>query len=230
MSDKMIGVLAGMGPRSTSPFLELLLDQCQEQYGARYDMDYPHILIYSLPTPFYIDREINEAELKQAIREGLEKLQEWGADLIGIPCNTAHAYFDFITKNTSVPVLNMIDETVRGIPAGSKVTLFSTGMTRKSGLYQKGLREIGCEFLFREEWQKTVDEIIRGIKDGDDPEILRQMWKDLTAEARKAGAGKIIIGCTDLTVLSAGEESETDFIDSATALAKSLVRRYLEIR
>jgi len=43
MTHSSIGILAGMGPRSTAPFLELVLDQCQIQYGAKYDIDYPHI-------------------------------------------------------------------------------------------------------------------------------------------------------------------------------------------
>lgn len=32
-----------MSPRSTSPFLEMVLDQCQIQYNAKYDIDYPNI-------------------------------------------------------------------------------------------------------------------------------------------------------------------------------------------
>jgi aspartate/glutamate racemase len=31
----IIGILAGMGPRSTGPFLDLIVDECQRQYGAR---------------------------------------------------------------------------------------------------------------------------------------------------------------------------------------------------
>jgi len=35
MTKGIIGILAGMGPRSTAPFLELVLDQCHAlQFGA----------------------------------------------------------------------------------------------------------------------------------------------------------------------------------------------------
>lgn len=47
-----LGVLAGMGPRSTAPFIDMLVDECQKQYGARFDIDYPKMHIISLPTPF----------------------------------------------------------------------------------------------------------------------------------------------------------------------------------
>jgi len=31
---RLIGILAGMGPRSTAPFVDMLVDECQRQYGA----------------------------------------------------------------------------------------------------------------------------------------------------------------------------------------------------
>lgn len=37
MNDCMIGILAGMGPRSTAPFIDLVVNECQLQYGAKYD-------------------------------------------------------------------------------------------------------------------------------------------------------------------------------------------------
>ncbi|WBV23599.1 MULTISPECIES: hypothetical protein [Pantoea] len=36
-----IGVLAGMGPRSTAPFIDMLVTDCQVGYGAKYDLDFP---------------------------------------------------------------------------------------------------------------------------------------------------------------------------------------------
>lgn len=47
MNENIIGILAGMGPRSTSQFIDLIIDECQTQYGAKYDEDFPKIMIYS---------------------------------------------------------------------------------------------------------------------------------------------------------------------------------------
>ena len=33
-----MGILAGMGPHSTAPFLELVIAECQRQYGAADDI------------------------------------------------------------------------------------------------------------------------------------------------------------------------------------------------
>lgn len=42
-----------MGPRSTIPFVDMVVDECALlQYGAVYDMDFPAMLIYSLPVTY----------------------------------------------------------------------------------------------------------------------------------------------------------------------------------
>jgi aspartate racemase len=46
MKKGSIGILAGMGPRSTTPFLELVIDQCQIQYGAHYDIFTSNALLH----------------------------------------------------------------------------------------------------------------------------------------------------------------------------------------
>lgn len=38
----MIGVFAGMGPKSTGPFVDKVVDQCQKIFGAINDIDFPH--------------------------------------------------------------------------------------------------------------------------------------------------------------------------------------------
>ncbi len=41
----LIGILAGMGPRSTAPFVDLLVSECPRQYGAHEDVDYPRVAV-----------------------------------------------------------------------------------------------------------------------------------------------------------------------------------------
>lgn len=58
MPENIIGILAGMGPRSTAPFIDLVIDECQRQYGAQNDIDFPSMMIYSLPAPCYVDAAV----------------------------------------------------------------------------------------------------------------------------------------------------------------------------
>lgn len=114
MNEKLIGVLAGMGPKSTAPFVNLVVDECQRQYGAKYDEEFPPMMIYSLPTPFYIDRPINHELMKSTIIKGLQKLESVGASFIAMPCNSAHIYFKDLQDSINIPLLNIIEETEIG--------------------------------------------------------------------------------------------------------------------
>lgn len=121
----MIGILAGMGPKSTGPFVDTVVAGCQTIYKAKHDMDFPHMMIYSCPTPFYMDRPIDHEAMKKAIIEGAQKLESTGVEFIAMPCNTAHLYFEELQRSLSVPILNIVDETLQAIPENTKESLFS---------------------------------------------------------------------------------------------------------
>ena len=87
-STPTIGILAGMGPRSTAPFIDLVVTECQNQYGARDDIDFPKMLICSQPAPFYEDRPVDHAALEAAILDGLHTLENAGASFLAMACNT----------------------------------------------------------------------------------------------------------------------------------------------
>ncbi|MTI57903.1 aspartate/glutamate racemase family protein [Geosporobacter ferrireducens] len=228
MEQPMIGILAGMGPRSTSPFLELVLDQCQVQYNAKHDMDYPHIMIYSLPTPFYIDREIDHSRMKDTIIEGLRKLESTGVRIIAMPCNSAHVYYKELKKAISIPLLDIIEETVKCLPnTKQRITVFATETTIKSGLYQKGIISAGHEFIFLEAWQPKINSIITSIKMKKDRDSINSSWKELINEVKGKCVDGIVIACTDLSILSSLNQG-LNMYDSSEALAKSLVERYIE--
>ncbi|HLF03129.1 MAG TPA: aspartate/glutamate racemase family protein, partial [Anaerolineales bacterium] len=89
-----IGILAGMGPRSTAPFVDLVVTECQRQYGATRDLDFPPMMIYALPAPFDLDRPLDHEALRSAIGEGLRRLEATGVAFIAMPCNSAHIYYD----------------------------------------------------------------------------------------------------------------------------------------
>jgi aspartate racemase len=165
MNDRLIGILAGMGPRSTAPFIDLVVDECQLQYGAKYDEEFPKMMIYSLPTPFYIHKPIDHELMEKTIIEGLKKLESTGVDFIAMPCNSAHIYFKNLKEAINVPLLNIVEETVGQLPSVSqKVTLFSTVSTFDSGIYQEGIIKSGHEFIFKNHWQPLLNSLIQSIK------------------------------------------------------------------
>ncbi|WMM25465.1 amino acid racemase [Tissierella sp. MB52-C2] len=225
---KSIGILAGMGPRSTSPFLESVLDQCQIQYGAKHDIDYPHIMIYSLPTPFYLDRPIDHKLMRETIIEGIQHLESTGVSCIAMPCNSAHIYFDELKEKISIPLLNIVEETMKKVDSNKKITIFATESTFNSELYQKGILNSDNQFIFRSDWQKKINIIIQMIKENKEISEVNLYWNELVKDAIAEDIDDIIIACTDLSILKNKFKNEVNFIDSSHALAESLIKEYLK--
>ncbi|MCU4785166.1 amino acid racemase [Bacillus cereus] len=218
----MIGILAGMGPKSTGPFVDTVVAECQTIYGAKHDMDFPHMMIYSCPTPFYMDRPIDHEAMKKAIIEGAQKLESTGANFIAMPCNTAHLYFEELQRSLSIPILNIVDETLKAIPETAKrVALLATEATVQSGIYQDGIAKRNIEYIHYEQWQESINQIITYIKSGE-VEEARELWSALVLQL-KDEVDTAIIACTDLNVVA-----NEDFVDSSQCLAKAVVRMYVE--
>ncbi|MBP0815764.1 aspartate/glutamate racemase family protein [Bacillus anthracis] len=217
----MIGILAGMGPKSTGPFVDTVVAECQTIYGAKHDMDFPHMMIYSCPTPFYMDRPIDHEAMKKAIIEGAQKLESTGAGFIAMSCNTAHLYFEELQQSLSIPILNIVDETLKAIPETAKrVALLETEATVQAGIYQDGIAKRNIEYIHYEQWQESINQIITYIKSGE-VEEARELWSALVLQL-KDEVDTAIIACTDLNVVAS-----EDFVDSAQCLAKAGVRMYL---
>lgn len=217
----MIGILAGMGPKSTGPFVDTVVAECQTIHGAKHDMDFPHMMIYSCPTPFYMDRPIDHEAMKKAIIEGAQKLESTGAGFIAMSCNTAHLYFEELQQSLSIPILNIVDETLKAIPETAKrVALLETEATVQAGIYQDGIAKRNIEYIHYEQWQESINQIITYIKSGE-VEEARELWSALVLQL-KDEVDTAIIACTDLNVVAS-----EDFVDSAQCLAKAVVRMYL---
>ncbi|MEK5250487.1 amino acid racemase [Bacillus sp. FSL R9-9530] len=216
----MIGILAGMGPKSTGPFVDTVVAGCQTIYGAKHDIDFPHMMIYSCPTPFYMDRPIDHAAMKKAIIEGAQRLESTGVDFIAMPCNTAHLYFEELQRSITIPILNIVVETLKAIPENTKrVALLATEPTVQASIYQDGITKRNIEYIHNEQWQEMINQIITCIKGGEIEEA-RKLWSLLVLQL-KDEVDTAIIACTDLNVVVS-----EDFVDSAQCLAKAVVRIY----
>ncbi|ACM14993.1 aspartate/glutamate racemase family protein [Bacillus paranthracis] len=217
----MIGILAGMGPKSTGPFVDTVVAECQTIYGAKHDIDFPHMMIYSCPTPFYMDRPIDHEAMKKAIIKGTQKLESTGVDFIAMPCNTAHLYFEELQQSLSIPILNIVDETLQTIPKNVKrVALLATEATVQAGIYQDGITKRDIQYIHHEKWQEMINQIITWIKSGE-LEEAHELWNALVLQLRDE-VDTAIIACTDLNVVAS-----EDFVDSSQCLAKAVVRMYV---
>jgi len=228
MNPKTIGILAGMGPRSTAPFVDLVVTECQKQYGARHAEDFPHMLIYSLPAPFYVDRPVDHERAKRVVKEGLQRLENTGVDFIAMPCNTAHGYYSSLAASVRVPLLNIITEACGALQNFQRIAICATETTVNYGLYQQGIVAAGKEPLPTDAIQSKVTQLIAGIIAGNDCSQMRALWNEIVGTAVQQRADAILVACTEINALGSLEDHRIAIADATVALAQATVRKYLE--
>ena len=156
-----------------------------------------------------------------------DELEGAGADVIAIPCNTAHYFYEGISADSSVPIINIVRQTVIfckriGI---RRVGILATEGTVASGSYSEifGMAGIECVVPDVDE-QKIISDIIYGqIKKGIAPYMdgFRRVSEALVAR----GCERLVLGCTELSLLKRnGALDGRIYVDSLEVLAYSSIR------
>lgn len=219
-----IGIIGGVGPIATVDFFHKLL----QQVHAEKDQDYPRIIIDSDPSiPDRTRALIGEGEnpTEHIIRIA-HNLQSAGANVLCIPCNTAHAFFEDIQDHVDIPIVNMIEavcnEITDTMPKVKNVGILATTGTRSSRLYDNALlkRKMNAIHVPDDAQKNLVMTAIygeNGIKAGnvEAPKLLLQQAIDILIQH---GAEVIILACTELPLVI--KEAPVPIIDSTMVLAK----------
>ncbi|MBQ8849677.1 MAG: amino acid racemase [Clostridia bacterium] len=225
MKNMTLGILGGLGPMSGVLFCEMLI----RHTAASADQEHLNFILSSrADTPdrtAFILGSSSEDPTPAMIAE-VKKLSAAGADIIAIPCNTAHFFYESVRQASDVPIINIIRQTVELCrqTGTRRVGVFSTEGTARSGAYESVLREAGIEYIpCTLEEQKIINEVIyENIKKGAIPDT-----KDFLSAAdalRKRGCQRIILGCTELSVFKEKTDLGEGFVDSLEVLALSAIR------
>jgi aspartate racemase len=140
--ERTLGVLGGMGPAASAEFLRLLAAAAP----AAADQEHPRVLMLSdTAIPDRTAAILGDgADPTPYIKAGLLTLTHWGADVLAMPCNTAHVFIEDILPTLPAPLIHIVDATLREAscvsPRGSWL-MASTG-TVLSGLYQRRAKEL----------------------------------------------------------------------------------------
>ena len=227
MKKPNIGILAGMGPRSTAPFIDMVVTEAQEQYGARDDTDFPKMMICSQPAPFYEDRPVDHAALEAATLEGLLDLEKAGVDFAAIACNTVHIYYPQLAAALKIPLLNMLELAVASIPKSAKtVALIASQATAEAGIYQKALNDCGFD-VATIDYQEAINHLLAATRTSRDGALFTQLWKNILNGIE---ADAVLVACLDLSAILPHAKTDLPIIDASQALARETIRQWLSIR
>ncbi|NLY70326.1 MAG: aspartate/glutamate racemase family protein [Clostridiales bacterium] len=218
--NKTLGIIGGMGPLATQYFYKKII----ELTDASCDQEHVDLIILnhaSMPDRTQLILSSRTDELYEALLYDAKKLESLSVAAIAIPCNTSHLLVDRLQEQISVPIINMIKETVRDLSKDIEcVGILATDGTIKSGLYQQSCLEVGIKpYVPSPEKQKLVMKIIYdGIKAGN--EIDYNDVIKIEGELSANGCQAAIMACTELSCFKDMYNLPNYYIDAMEVLAK----------
>ncbi|MDZ4374848.1 MAG: amino acid racemase [Phenylobacterium sp.] len=213
-----LGVLGGMGPAATLDFLS----KVQAYTPASQDQD--HIRVIADINPKAPDRNIPGSNAGAVLAEMAGGLGGAGAEVLAMPCNTAHAHADLIQRASGLPLIDMIG---LGAEAAARTGAMRVGVLGTRGalkLYREYLaaRAMGLITLPPEAQEAFMVTLYR-IKAG---EVSADVTREMQAHAdtlRKAGAEVMIAGCTEVPLVLTRQDVPIELVDPADLLARRAV-------
>jgi len=223
---KTIGILGGMGPEATADLYMKIVKICQMKYGAKYDSDYPQIVINSIPIPDVVEAERID-DVYPYLVTGMKTLETAGADFIVIACNTVQFLVSRLSKEVSIPIIGIPEETLTVAKSYGfkKIGLLATKNTIKMKTFDKEAEKFGMSILIPTfEQQNKITDVIMNILAGNKTDQYKLTLQQIIEELISKGAEAIVIGCTDLPLIINNNGSKVLLLDTTEVLAQASVR------
>ncbi|AVK86224.1 aspartate racemase [Lysinibacillus sp. B2A1] len=224
MKKQTLGIIGGVGPLATMFIGEMIVRRTK----AKKDQEHLHTIIdndTNIPdrTAFILDK--TKENPVPVIIDDARKLASIGANMIAIPCNTAHTFYDEIAEGSPVPVLHMIRETAkRAYDLGAKrVGILATTGTLTSRMYQTALEEYGLTPVVPDEpiKEKVMSIIYDFVKAGKD--VSAEEWQPIEEAMLELNCDRIVLGCTELSIVNRDLKLNDKYIDSLIVLAECAI-------
>ena len=241
--EPIIGVLGGMGPHAGIDLVKKIF----EETNATSDQGHLPVALLSYPrhiqdrTEYMLHGGPHNPAIEIA-RIAVE-LEKTGANVAGIPCNSAHAppIFDSLQdqlkeKKSGLQLLHMISATVTHIKTAfsgfQHIGILSTNSIYKLGVYATPLSEAGFTPLVLPfvDHDRLVHQAVysteHGIKPKGNP-ITKKAREDLLeaiSRLTSMGAEAIILGCTEIPMaIPESNVHGVPTIDPTRILARALI-------
>lgn len=225
---KKLGVIGGMGSEATSYYFQQLVAHTQ----AKKDQDHLDTIILnhaSMPDRTAAILNENTTELLEKLTKDAQLLEKLGVENIAIPCNTTHYLYDEISQHVTIPIIHMVQETIRYAAEKhkdlKKIGVMATTGTIHSGVYHKEIEKLGLDIVTpsKERQEDVMSLIYDDIKSGysGDYAKFQRTYDELMAE----NCDVVILACTELSVFKEKNTVYDNCIDAMDVLIKESIER-----
>lgn len=224
-NNKTVGVMGGLGPMATVYFFDMVV----RLTDATIDQDHIDMIIANRATTpdrtDYIIGNSSENPVDILIKDA-KKLEQYGTDFLVITCNTAHYFYEKISNSVNIPVINIVEETVKYAKekGHKKLGILATTGNVQTKLYQNMCEKYDIDYEVLDELKQKIvmDIIYKDIKSGKSADMNKfNIVIDYLKESNCDGA---ILGCTELSILKNDNNLDDEFyIDSLEVLARKTI-------
>jgi len=225
-TQKIIGLVGGMGPFAGVEFCRRLLEKSCRDFGARNGDEFPEIVLDSVPVADFISDTRNLPRAGRLLTSRIKKLNRFGCTSIAMVCNTGHVLFPKLSKVSTVKMVSLINS-VRDKALSQnlkRVGLLATKTSIRANLFGKAFSGTGTEVIIPDE--KTLDvceEVIRGvIANNVSNRSVNQLVKRTQLFIKQQKLDGIILGCTELP-LAFPNNKVPNIIDCLDVLSDKLL-------
>lgn len=227
MTDRILGVLGGMGPLASAHFMVRLTLLTP----AARDQDHVPAVLWS--DPRVPDRSKGKlgsgADPLPCLLRGVRGLVAAGCGAIAIPCNTAHGWYDEIAAE-GLPVLHIVDAAAAALRAHTPsgvIGIMATAGTLAMRLYHERFEAMGWECIqpTEAEMREKVSPAIALVKANRVADAYGPLAEVARALAGR-GAKAVVLGCTEIPLgIQAGpwQDLGIPLVDSIDALALAAI-------
>jgi len=223
---KTVGIIGGLGPETTAKFYMQIGFLCLKKNKTQR----PNILIANVPISLsleekFINRSEGKKEFCELLTNAARTLEKGGADFIVLPCNTAHVFIEDIRNSVNVPVLSIIDESVKVLKSRGvqKVGLLSTPATIKNKLFDKKINLVKPNKTNQKQMGLIINDVLH---DKNTNKNRLELLGIINRIAKKSDA--LLLACTDLQLLIPEKEiNGIQVFDTMQILADATTREIL---
>lgn len=227
---KTVGILGGMGPDATSGFFAKLLSFD----AAARDQDHLHIIVECDPSiPDRTDFILGQGpDPLPAMLASVHRLEAAGAEIVGIPCMTAHYFLPRLRELSSLHFVSALETMAAAMrdsyPEVRTLGILATMGTKTARLYESFLQGYAILWPDDEAQKNLVMEAIygkNGIKAGNRGEYPKSLLIEAASSLLRRGAGAIVAGCTEVPLALSRKDLAVPLIDPMVMLAAALVEK-----
>lgn len=174
-------------------------------------------MIFSLDFQRFTDYE-DRREMEpyiDYIMEGVEALQNAGADFIAMSANSPHSVAGEIKARAAVPLLSIVDVTMQAATRAKLKRLLLLGIryTMQSTFYQAAGQAAGIEVIVPgEDEQDEINRIV--FEELSRHEIKAESRATLQAIIGRHPADGVILGCTELPLILRPVDARLPLLDT----------------